>query len=91
MSENNNKEFEAKNKHEVAEILEVVGDKVPKLIREVMGSLYSKEAGLNMGQAVGAYYKELLAAGLPQEAAVDMAKEFSFSLKNLNFDSGKHS
>ena len=68
----------------------MVGDKVPKLIREVMGSLYSKEAGLNMGQAVGAYYKELLAAGLPQEAAVDMAKEFSFSLKNLNFDSGKH-
>jgi hypothetical protein len=87
MSENNKKEFEVEK---VAEILEVVGDKVPKLIRDVMGSLYSKEAGLNMGQAVGAYYKELLAAGLPQEAAVDMAKEFSFSLKNLNFDSGKH-
>jgi hypothetical protein len=87
MSENNKKEFEVEK---VAEIMEVVGDKVPKLIRDVMGSLYSKEAGLNMGQAVGAYYKELLAAGLPQEAAVDMAKEFSFSLKNLNFDSGKH-
>jgi|LFRM01.1.fsa_nt_gb hypothetical protein len=78
-------------KEELSGILETVGERVPKLIRDVIGSLYSKEAGTNMGQAVGAYYKELIDSGIPQEAALDMAKEFAFSMKNINFsDDRKH-
>lgn len=89
MSDNteNKKGFDIENNHEMAAILDTLGEKLPKLIKDVMGSLYSKEAGINMGQAIGAYYKELMEAGIPQEAALDMAKEFSFSLKNINFDS----
>lgn len=93
MSENNGKKDRERSfdSEELSGILETVGQKVPQLIRDIMGSLYSRESGINMGQAIGAYYKELLEAGIPQDAALEMAKEFSFSLKNINFDSGRHS
>ena len=83
MSDNKNeKNFSA---DELAGILDTVSDKAPKLIRDLIGSLYSKEAGTNMGQAVGAFYKELIASGIPQDAALDMDKVFSFSKKDINF------
>ena len=75
--------FDISDTEELAQVLDTVGEKVPKLIRDILGSLYNKEAGTNMGQAVGAYYKELVDAGIPQEAALEMAKEFSFSLRNF--------
>ena len=68
---------------ELANVLDTVSDKIPGLIQKVMGSLYSRETATGMGQAVGAYYRELVDAGIPQEAALDMAKEFSFSLKDM--------
>lgn len=84
------KGFEMSDTEELAQVLDTVGEKVPKLIRDILGSLYNKEAGINMGQAVGAYYKELLEAGIPQEDAIDMAKSLSFSLKDMDFsNSGK--
>lgn len=75
---------------ELSDILDTVGEKAPRILRDIMNALYSKEAGTNMGQAIGAFYNELLAAGIPQDAALKMAKEFSFSLKDIKFDSGKN-
>ena len=66
-------------------VLDALGEKIPKIIKGLMDSLYSKEAGTNIGQSVGAFYKELLAAGIPQETANELVKEFSFSMKNMNF------
>lgn len=86
-NENGKKNF-GKDAEELGSILETVGDKIPKLIRDIIGSLYSKDAGTNMGQAVGAYYKELIESGIPQDAALEMAREFSFSMKNINFSDG---
>jgi len=77
-----------KDASELSDVLETVSEKVPRLIREVMGSLYSKDTGASMGQSVGAYYKELIASGIPQDAALQMAKEFSFSMKNFDFGGG---
>jgi hypothetical protein len=68
---------------DIREILEAVSDKVPKLIKEVMGSLYSKDAGTNMGQSVGAFYKELVDSGIPAKDALDMAKSYLFSIKDV--------
>ena len=79
--------FSIDTPQDLAQLLDTVGEKVPKLIKDLLGSLYNKEAGTNMGQAVGAYYRELLDAGIPQEAAIDMAKELSFSLKNMKIES----
>ena len=76
--------FDINDTEDLARVLDTVGEKVPKLIRDILGSLYNKEAGISMGQAVGAYYKELLEAGIPQEDAIEMAKSLSFSLKDMN-------
>ncbi len=93
MSDSNEdrKQSHSMDVEELRGILDTVGEKAPKLIRDIIGSLYSKEAGINMGQAVGAYYKELIDSGIPKEAALDMAKEFAFSMKNINFNNdSKH-
>lgn len=81
MEENNReKSSDAQN---IADILDAVGDRIPTLIRNVTGSMYTRETGTSMGQAVGAYYKELVDAGIPQEAALEMTKDYSFSLRKV--------
>ncbi|MDF2686791.1 MAG: hypothetical protein K0S55_1974 [Clostridia bacterium] len=69
---------------EIGEMLDEVSSKLPKLINGLMSSLYSAEAGKNMGQAVGCFYKELLEAGIPVEDALKMAKDYMLSLKDLS-------
>jgi len=68
---------------EIGELLDEVSTKVPKLINSLLSTLYSAEAGKNMGQAVGNLYKELIAAGLPQEVAIEMSKDYIQTLKGL--------
>jgi hypothetical protein len=48
-----------------------------------MDTLYSAEAGKKMGQAVGSLYKELVDSGIPQEEALQMAKDYMLSLKDI--------
>jgi hypothetical protein len=69
---------------EIGELLDEVSNKVPKLIHGLLESLYSAEAGKRMGQAVGNLYKELIEAGIPQEEALKMAKDFMLSLKDIS-------
>ncbi|WIV12863.1 hypothetical protein [Proteiniborus sp. MB09-C3] len=69
---------------EIGELLDTVSDKLPKIINGLIGTLYSAEAGKNMGQAVGSFYKELLGSGIPQDAALDMAKNYMLSLKDIS-------
>lgn len=69
---------------EIGEILDTVSEKIPKMISGLMSTLYSAEAGKNMGQAVGSFYKELLESGIPQDVALDMARNYMLSLKDLS-------
>lgn len=64
-------------------ILDTVSEKVPNLLREVLSSLYSPQAGSDMGKAVGAFYKELVAAGIPSEEAIKMARDYMISLRDV--------
>lgn len=50
---------------EVKEILSVVSTQVPTLIKSILASVFSEEAGRSMGKATGAYYKELKDSGMP--------------------------
>jgi len=68
---------------EIGELLDEVSDKVPKLIHGLMDSMYSAEAGKKIGQSVGNLYKELIDSGVPQEEALQMAKEFMLSFKTM--------
>lgn len=62
---------------EVSEMLEVLGEKVPKLVKEVIGSIYAPSTAADMGRAVGIYYKELVENGIPREDALQMARDYS--------------
>jgi hypothetical protein len=74
---------------EIGELLDQVSSKVPKLIDSLMGSLFSAEAGKKMGQAVGNLYKELIEAGVPREEALQMARDYMVTLKDITKSFGK--
>jgi len=68
---------------EVGRILEVVTEKVPQLLTQLRATLFSADAGREMGQAVGSFYKELIDSGIPEEEALSMAKSYIGSIQGL--------
>jgi hypothetical protein len=62
---------------EIADILDAVSGRVPVLLRSVLDQLYSPEAGRRMGQAIGAFYRELVEAGIPADRALQLAEDYS--------------
>ena len=77
-------EVNANDVKELAEMLDTVTDKLPQLINGVVSTLYSAEAGKNIGQAIGSLYKELIDSGIPEDAALDMAKSYMLSMKDIS-------
>lgn len=67
----------------IGKLLEAVADKIPALLRALRDTVYSKEAGEHFGEAVGAFYRKLLEQGIPQEQALEMARGYMISLKDL--------
>lgn len=65
-----------KEAEEVQEILGVVSKEIPALIKGIIGSVFSEEAGTNMGRAAAAFYKELKEGGMPEETAVRMTENY---------------
>jgi S-methylmethionine-dependent homocysteine/selenocysteine methylase len=68
---------------EIGELIDEVTTKIPKLIHSLLTSLYSAEAGTNMGKAVGNMYKELINAGIPEKSAIEMTKDYISTLKGI--------
>jgi hypothetical protein len=68
---------------EVKEILSAVSTQVPALIKSVLASVFSEEAGRNMGKAAAAYYKELKDSGMPENVAVKMTEEYMRTFTSL--------
>ena len=67
---------EKKEAEEVKEILGVVSKEIPALIKGIIGSVFSEEAGKDMGRAAAAFYKELKEGGMPEEIAVRMTENY---------------
>lgn len=68
---------------ELREVLDVVLDKVPGLLRELRNVLYSKEAAEGMADAVGTFYKKLVEAGIPRDDALAMARGYMINLREV--------
>jgi hypothetical protein len=68
---------------EVKEILSAVSTQVPALIKSILSSVFSEEAGRNMGKAAAAYYKELKDGGMPEDVAVRMTQEYMRTFTSL--------
>jgi hypothetical protein len=65
------------------EILGVVSTEIPAMIKSILTSVFSEEAGRNMGKAAAAYYKELKDGGLPEEVAVKLTQEYMRTFTSL--------
>ena len=70
-----NSEFQ-KSPKDVAAILSVVSDKVPALIKELVGAVFSEESARSIAKAATTYYKELKDGGLPDDLALKMTESY---------------
>jgi hypothetical protein len=61
---------------DIAEILSVVSDKIPALIKGLVGAVFSEESARNMAKAAATYYKELKAGGFPDDLALKMTQDY---------------
>jgi hypothetical protein len=78
--ERKDKRMDAEN---VKEILGVVSSEVPALVKSLLASVFSEEAGKNMGKAAAAYYKELKNGGIPEQVAVKMTEDYMKTFTSL--------
>jgi hypothetical protein len=67
----------------IKEILSVVSSEIPAMIKSILSSVFSEEAGRNMGKAAAASYKELKDGGLPEQVAVKMTEEYMRTFTSL--------
>ena len=68
---------------EIGELLDEVSMKLPKLLEGIQKSYYSVENGTNAGKSIGAFYKELIEAGMSNEVALRLTERFMVSVKDL--------
>jgi hypothetical protein len=68
---------------EIGEMLDAVSGRLPKLISGLLDTLYSASAGEKMGLAVGNFYKGLIDSGIPASEAVNMARDYMLTIKDI--------
>lgn len=71
------------NPENIKEILNVVSSQVPALVKNLLGSVFSEEAGRSMGKAAAAYYKEMKAGGLPEQVAVKLTEDYMRTFSSI--------
>jgi len=64
----------------IKEILEIVSDKVPGMLKELSEVLYGKEQAKNYGIAISTFYKELKEAGMTEEQAFELTRQYMSTL-----------
>ena len=66
--------------NDVREILDVVGEKIPKLLNDLTDVLYGKEQSQKYGTAVAGFYKSLKDAGMTDAQAFELTKQYMGTL-----------
>ena len=67
---------------DLAEILDTVSEKVPKMIRGIIDSFFSPEAAQNMAKSIAEFRKTLIESGIPEEEAMAMTREYMATVTN---------
>ena len=80
--------MESHDVEELREVLNVLSDKVPGLLRGLRDVLYSKESAENMAESVGTFYKKLVESGIPKEDALEMARGYMINLRDIMGNKG---
>jgi hypothetical protein len=68
---------------QISELLVVMSETLPKLAGQIMQTLYSEQAGEQMGKAVAAMYRELIHSGMEKEVALRFTKDYLETLKQI--------
>ena len=61
---------------DIAYILDTVSDKVPAMIKGIIGAFFSPEAAKDMAKSVAEFRKTLIEGGISEEDAMDMTREY---------------
>jgi len=64
----------------IKEILDVVAEKVPGLLRELSNILYSPQSAKQYAEAAAIFYKELKAAGMSEKEAYELTSQYLSTL-----------
>ena len=64
----------------IKEILDIVSEKIPGLLKELSGLLYGPESAKKYAQAAAIFYKELKAAGMTDEQAYELTSQYLSTL-----------
>lgn len=83
MGEEERKEFKSEDAEELKEVLNVISKEIPGLIKGLVSSIFSEEAGRNMGKAAAAFYKELKEASMPEDVAIKMTENYISTFTSL--------
>jgi hypothetical protein len=73
-------EHDGTDAKEVREILDVVGEKIPKLLNDLTDVLYGKEQSQKYGTAVAGFYKSLKDAGMTDAQAFQLTQQYMGTL-----------
>jgi len=86
--EGRNRHEEMEDPEKLKEILDVVSEKIPKLLKELKEALYSPESAKAYAEATAIFFKELKGAGMTDEQAFELTSQYLSTL-NLGKMMGK--
>jgi hypothetical protein len=81
MPEDKGKEVPLKD--EISGVFDVMTERLPRLISTLKDTLFSEQAGKEIGKAVGAFYKELLASGMDPDEIAALTRSYMSTLENV--------
>ena len=64
----------------IKEILDIVSQKIPGLLKELSNLLYSPDSAKKYAQAAATFYKELKSAGMTDEQAYELTQQYLSTL-----------
>ena len=67
---------------DIAYILDTVSDKVPSMIKGIIGAFFSPEAAQDMAKSVAEFRKTLIEGGIPEDEAMKMTREYMQTVTN---------
>ena len=76
------------NPETIKEILDVVSEKIPGLLKQLSSLLYGPDSARNYASAAAVFYKELKNAGMTDEQAFELTSQYMSTLNLGNVMKG---
>ena len=76
------------NPETIKEILDIVSEKIPGLLKQLSGLLYGPDSAKNYASAAALFYKELKNAGMTDEQAFELTSQYMSTLNLGNMVKG---